>query len=61
MFGSLFKKLKNVPQKGTLKDPVCGMQATDGVTFSYKGHLYAFCSDHCRQEFQKNPERYVKE
>lgn len=44
------------------RDPVCGMVATDGISSVYKGLEYAFCSDHCREVFEKDPEAYaVKE
>lgn len=59
MFNSLFKKFKNFPKK-SLKDPVCGMFSTDEITLEYQGNMYAFCSDHCRQQFQKEPEIYIE-
>jgi len=27
----------------------------------YKGQSYYFCSDKCRQEFDRNPSRYLRE
>jgi len=48
-------KLKTSGQK----DPVCGMQATDAITYAYKSQAYFFCSDHCREQFEKEPERYI--
>ena len=59
MFNSLFDKFKNNSPKKFLKDPVCGMMAADKITLEYQGQTYAFCSDHCRQQFQKNPESYI--
>lgn len=41
------------------KDPVCGMRMTDGITCVYKNQSYFFCSDHCREQFEKEPERYI--
>lgn len=59
MLNSFFNKFKkNFPNK-SLKDPVCGMRATDDITLEYQGEMYAFCSDHCRQQFQKEPEIYI--
>jgi YHS domain-containing protein len=60
MFKSFFNKFKKDPTKKPPRDPVCGMQASDGITFDYKGQTYAFCSDHCRSQFEKNPESYIK-
>lgn len=40
-------------------DPVCGMtieQKNVMATSSYKGTTYYFCSDKCKEEFEKNPE-----
>ncbi len=42
-------------------DPVCGM-AVDPKTAEkavYKGKTYYFCARSERQEFEKNPEKYV--
>jgi YHS domain-containing protein len=46
----------------TAKDPVCGMSVKkDGArwTYDYKGTTYYFCSEGCRIEFSKNPEKYL--
>jgi YHS domain-containing protein len=42
-------------------DPVCKMKVSteDSVSASYKGSNYYFCSDECKSEFIKNPEKYV--
>jgi Cu+-exporting ATPase len=45
-------------------DPVCGMEVEkEGAAGSsaYKGETYYFCSLHCKEEFDKNPEKYLKE
>lgn len=61
MLRSFFSKFKkNLPRKH-LKDPVCGMEATDDVNFDYEGRTYYFCSDHCRAQFEKEPERYISQ
>jgi hypothetical protein len=31
----------------------------DTPTTTYQGKSYYFCSDHCRNEFAKSPEKYV--
>jgi YHS domain-containing protein len=52
---------------GTLsKDPVCGVEVSvnkadkAGRKSKYRSVTYYFSSDECKQEFEKNPERYVK-
>src|SRR3990170_3207549 len=40
-------------------DPVCGMTIEEKDVFgtsSYKGTTYYFCSDKCKEDFDKNPE-----
>ncbi len=59
MFKSFFNKFKKNSTKKPLRDPVCGMRVGDGITLAYKGEVYAFCSDHCRSQFEKNPETYI--
>ncbi len=49
----------------TDKDPVCGMKLGEDVISalpykaSFKGKLYYFCSDACKEMFDKNPDYYV--
>jgi membrane fusion protein, copper/silver efflux system len=52
---------------GTLsKDPVCGENVSvnkaekAGRKSSYKGINYYFSSDRCKEQFENNPERYLK-
>jgi Cu+-exporting ATPase len=48
--------------KATSTDPVCGMGAgpdSAGGAYEYKGETYYFCSPHCRQKFQADPERFL--
>lgn len=45
-----------------VKDLVCGMEfdeETASGTFFYKGKTYYFCSFVCRDEFAREPEKYV--
>ena len=48
------------------KDPVCGMYVDEGKakasgkTGSYSKKIYYFCSDDCKQKFEKNPGLYLK-
>jgi len=49
---------------GTAKDPVCGM-TVDEKTAKFKSihanNVYYFCSTACQSEFNKDPEKYLKE
>lgn len=42
-------------------DPVCNMEierdATD--TVHYQGKIYGFCSESCKESFQKNPQKWA--
>lgn len=43
-------------------DPVCGMTAgpdSAGGFYEYHGQTYYFCSVHCRERFQANPESFL--
>ncbi len=48
------------------KDPVCGVDVSvnkaekTGRKSTYQGKTYYFSSDECKQQFDKNPEHYVK-
>ena len=48
------------------RDPVCGMNIDEdrsraqGYERQYRGKTYFFCSPECRDEFLKDPERYLK-
>jgi YHS domain-containing protein len=47
---------------GTAKDPVCGMSVKkDGAkwTYDFQGTTYYFCSEGCKTEFAKNPDKYL--
>ncbi len=47
-------------------DPVCGMDVDEkkagaaGRTATHAGHTYFFCSDECKQKFEKAPTQYIK-
>ncbi|KKU52041.1 MAG: hypothetical protein A3H69_04765 [Candidatus Sungbacteria bacterium RIFCSPLOWO2_02_FULL_47_9] len=57
MFNFL-KVFQNTGQGKSLKDPVCGMQTGGAITVEYRGNTYGFCSEHCKQQFEKSPEAY---
>ena len=45
-------------------DPVCKMTIEDSeavATSAYKGNTYYFCSKPCKEDFDKNPEAFIKE
>lgn len=46
----------------TEKDLVCGMKVDPATSekASYQGKNYYFCSREDREEFQKNPEKFIK-
>ena len=57
-------KRSEAPADGTY-DPKCGMKvnaskaAAEGHTLGYLGRNYYFCSDECKEEFKKNPKKYL--
>lgn len=59
-------RMRMAAQAGeTVEDPVCGMRierspAGGRPTAQYGGTSYSFCSEDCRQAFEKNPQRYLK-
>jgi YHS domain-containing protein len=54
-----FSRFQKTTAAKTEKDPVCGMKATTGISSAYQGKTYYFCSDHCRQQFDDDPQAYV--
>ena len=46
-----------------MKDPVCGMKVdvkSAPAISAYEGVTYAFCSPHCKQQFDQQPEQYAR-
>lgn len=45
------------------KDPTCGMEVETETApkTEYKGKTYYFCCSTCKEVFEKEPEKYVKE
>ncbi|WP_082671907.1 YHS domain-containing protein [Chryseobacterium sp. JAH] len=43
-------------------DPICQMQTAGFTkdTMTYKNKVYGFCSVYCKDEFKKDPEKYVQ-
>lgn len=52
----------NIVEK-VLMDLVCGMELEEESEFIvvYKGKEYHFCSQHCKEHFEADPEKYVGE
>lgn len=47
----------------TVTCPVSGKEIKKSetkVTYEYKGKTYYFCSEECKEEFIKNPEKYIQ-
>ena len=48
----------------THRDPVCNMevdeQSAEGSS-QYQGESYYFCSQDCKQKFDRNPEQYARQ
>ena len=42
-------------------DPVCGMsiETVGARTFAYRGNVYHFCSQNCREKFEASPQTYL--
>jgi YHS domain-containing protein len=57
------KGLKTLAQtEPKLVDPVCGMTVTKETafgTYAYKGQTYYFCSKACKDNFTKDPQKYL--
>jgi len=53
-------------RKGVIKvakDPVCNMEVDEATApkAEHKGKTYYFCCDPCKDAFDKEPDKYVKE
>ncbi len=65
--GGDFMGIKDIFKKVTkkldeAKDPVCGMKvnlATTKYKSIYQGKVYGFCSENCKDSFDKNPVEYA--
>ena len=47
----------------TTTDPVCGMTIQDIPTVprtTHRGRTYVFCSNSCRDQFVREPDRYAR-
>ncbi len=41
-------------------DPVCGMKGKKEISSEYNGKTYYFCREGCKEEFEKNPLKYIR-
>jgi YHS domain-containing protein len=51
----------SMPTQKQVKDPVCGkiVAASEApAKIEHGSHTHYFCSEACRQEFEKNPKKY---
>ena len=45
-------------------DPVCHMEVDESkaaAKYDHKGKTYYFCAQGCKQAFEKEPEKYLKD
>jgi YHS domain-containing protein len=48
----------------THRDPVCNMEVDEGSAAGrsqYQGEDYYFCSQDCKQKFDRSPEQYTRQ
>ncbi|MBA3063253.1 MAG: YHS domain-containing protein, partial [Atribacteria sp.] len=70
--GVMGNLIKFAPPKGLINpvccrdkepaiDPICGMDVdvNKGLKTEYQGEYYYFCSAHCQETFEKEPEKYI--
>jgi hypothetical protein len=63
LFGlAIFAALFYLTVRRGATDPVCGSRVdrAKAVPLARDGHTFYFCSEHCRAEFEANPDRYTK-
>lgn len=61
MGGPLSHRVKCLEEKMAI-DPVCSMEIeerTAEFTSEYDSKTYYFCSEHCKEQFENDPEEYV--
>ncbi len=56
--------MKKQDNERNFKDPVCGMEVsrlTAIEEMEYQGKTYYFCSGGCREAFEAEPEKYLRQ
>ena len=55
---------KNSARQEPNRDPVCGKRVNCNkahITIEYKGSEYLLCCPICQAEFERDPEKYVRQ
>jgi YHS domain-containing protein len=56
--------MKQQINERNFKDPVCGMEVSRTTAideFEYQGKTYYFCASACREEFELEPDKYIRQ
>lgn len=56
--------MKRQDDERTFKDPVCGMEVSRVsavATYDHQGKTYYFCSGGCRDAFEAEPGKYIRQ
>jgi uncharacterized protein len=58
----IFAALFVLTQRRGVTDPVCGMKVDrdKAVRLEHAGRTYSFCSEHCRSQFEADPDAYIR-
>lgn len=54
--------MKGGTMLGMIEDPVCGMEInidTAPAKTELDGEIYYFCSEGCKEAFERNPKKYL--
>jgi magnesium-transporting ATPase (P-type) len=57
------KEVQIMEKRQLVTDPVCGMKIAPETAYSkleHEARTVYFCSQHCEEEFKKNPRKYMK-
>jgi uncharacterized membrane protein YraQ (UPF0718 family)/YHS domain-containing protein len=59
---AVFAALFGLTMRRGVTDPVCGMRVdrARALQAEHDGRTYAFCSEHCRERFMADPERFSR-
>jgi uncharacterized protein len=62
LFTVIFAGLLYLTVRRGATDPVCGMQVdrSKALRLEHAGYTYFFCSEHCRAQFEADPDGYAK-
>ncbi len=55
---------RNSARQETNRDPVCGKRINRNkahITIEYKGSEYLLCCPICQAEFERDPDKYVRQ